>query len=360
MIDRLKRHAVQVLLRAGHTQKEAARFARVSLRTVQRIASEPPAVDSERLAVGERPAVGRPSKVEEFRRLIMDSLAEEPGMASAEILRRVRSEGYTGGKTALYALVASLREERQIFAGALTEHDCGRCLLEFLGGLKKRIHFVVTRLVFSGWVLVSIVSDLKPETLIRTMLAHFKAVGGIPLVAVFRHPQAAQWVEEETFFKWAFAFADVTFRLGVGADFGPALLASCGRLRGQRLSGWVRKSLSHLGPFHDEVDLVNRLNAWVEDVNHQKGARAAPAPAALLDEDCRLLRPLPVEVENLALRIPVCVRSNATVVFEDNLYMMPTETANMCARLHLYEDRVCVVVGGSEVWHPRRPARNPH
>jgi hypothetical protein len=34
---------------------------------------------------------------------------ETPDLASLEILRRVRESGYQGGKTALYALVASLR-----------------------------------------------------------------------------------------------------------------------------------------------------------------------------------------------------------------------------------------------------------
>ena len=40
-ISLLKRHEVQVLLRAGHRQKEVAAVAGLSTRTVQRIASEP-------------------------------------------------------------------------------------------------------------------------------------------------------------------------------------------------------------------------------------------------------------------------------------------------------------------------------
>jgi hypothetical protein len=42
---------------------------------------------------------------------------ETPDLASLEILRRVRESGYAGGKTARYALVASLRRV-PVFASA--------------------------------------------------------------------------------------------------------------------------------------------------------------------------------------------------------------------------------------------------
>jgi hypothetical protein len=40
---------------------------------------------------------------------VVEIVQETPDLASLEILRRVRESGYQGGKTALYALVASLR-----------------------------------------------------------------------------------------------------------------------------------------------------------------------------------------------------------------------------------------------------------
>ena len=41
MIPQLKRHEIQILLKAGHTQEDAARIAAVSLSTVQRVSGEP-------------------------------------------------------------------------------------------------------------------------------------------------------------------------------------------------------------------------------------------------------------------------------------------------------------------------------
>jgi DNA invertase Pin-like site-specific DNA recombinase len=43
MINQLKRHEIQVLFRAGHTQKDIAGLAKVSVHTVRRIVEEPTA-----------------------------------------------------------------------------------------------------------------------------------------------------------------------------------------------------------------------------------------------------------------------------------------------------------------------------
>jgi hypothetical protein len=68
MLTMLKRHEIQVLLRAGHTQEETARLAGVSVRSVRRIADEPPvAVADDVVARAER-HIGRPSKAEGFRK----------------------------------------------------------------------------------------------------------------------------------------------------------------------------------------------------------------------------------------------------------------------------------------------------
>jgi len=50
--------------------------------------------------------------VEDFRIRVVEILQEKPALASLEILRRVREAGYQGGRTALYALVASLRSKQ--------------------------------------------------------------------------------------------------------------------------------------------------------------------------------------------------------------------------------------------------------
>ena len=101
----LKRHEVEILLKAGHAKAEVARLAGVSLCSVKRIAEEGPVVHVDDRAERGKRQIGRPSTVVGFRKQIVEILREQPDLASLEILRRVREVGYPGGKSALYSLV---------------------------------------------------------------------------------------------------------------------------------------------------------------------------------------------------------------------------------------------------------------
>ena len=67
MLTLLKRHQVQTLQAAGHNQIKVARLARVSVRSVRRIAAEPAVqhVDDHQESI--QRGIGRPSKVAPFR-----------------------------------------------------------------------------------------------------------------------------------------------------------------------------------------------------------------------------------------------------------------------------------------------------
>jgi hypothetical protein len=97
----LKRHEVEILLKAGHPKAEVAGLAGVSLCSVKRIAEEVPVVHVDDAVEREKRRIGRPSIVEDFRKSVVKILEEKPDLPSLEILRRVREAGYQGGKTAL-------------------------------------------------------------------------------------------------------------------------------------------------------------------------------------------------------------------------------------------------------------------
>ena len=86
----LKRHEVEILLKAGHAKAEVARLARVSVRSVKRIAGEPSVVQVDDGAEREKRRIGRPSTVENFRKLVSGILEEKPELPSLEILRRAQ------------------------------------------------------------------------------------------------------------------------------------------------------------------------------------------------------------------------------------------------------------------------------
>jgi hypothetical protein len=101
---------VKILLQV-HKPAVVARLTAVSLSSVKRIAREKDVLHLDDAAERKRRRIGRPSKVRVFRGSVSEILEREPDIRSIDVLRRLRSRGYSGGKTALYALVASVRME---------------------------------------------------------------------------------------------------------------------------------------------------------------------------------------------------------------------------------------------------------
>src|SRR6476469_5936340 len=109
MIEMLKRHEMQVLRRAGHTWAQVAALVGVSVGTARRVAAEDRVTTVDNAAERARRQIGRPSKAEAYREVLVQALTEQPAVKSIELLYRARLAGYTGGKTAIYALAQSLR-----------------------------------------------------------------------------------------------------------------------------------------------------------------------------------------------------------------------------------------------------------
>jgi len=361
MLDMMKRHEIQVLRRAGHSQLEVARLAGTSERTVRRVEDEP-AVISVEPGEAERRGIGRPSKAEVFRPFVMNALAAEPDVLSLEVLRRARLEGYQGGKSALYALIAAVRPKptRPVvrfegLPGEFSQHDFGHVDVRFMGGSTKRIHFFASRLKYSRWVEVTIVENERVETLLRTLVEHFAAFGGIPLLAVFDRPKtvALHWAKDGTITEWNPTFAAVALDLGMGVEV-------CWPRRGnqkgsvENLVGWVKGSFFKQRRFLDEADLLAQLATWGVEVNTKLASRATGVtPATRMVEDRARLRPLKVAPANLALRIPVFVGPTGYVLHQTHQYSMPPDAIGIAGTLFLYRDRVRIVAARFSAQHPR-------
>jgi hypothetical protein len=366
MLSMLKRHEVQVLLSANHTQAEVARLAGVSERSVRRIASEAPVNHIDDAAARRDTAVGRPNQVESFRQLLVETLHREPRLKTVELLHRARQAGYGGGKSALYELVAQIRpryvalEMRfEGLPGEFTQHDFGEVEVSFTDGSSQRIHFFASRLKFSRWAEVSIVPDQKAETLVRAVVDHFAAMGGIPLLAVFDRPRtiANKWRKDGTVTEWNPTFAAAMFELGLGVELcWPYSPEQKGAV--ENLVGWVKGSFFKQRRFHDHADLRQQLREWLDETNNDRPSRATNVPpAARIEQDRARLRPLRVAPDQLALRFPVTVGPTADVVHDSSSYSMPPDAAGLAGTLFLYRERVRIVAGRFEAEH-RRTGRN--
>jgi hypothetical protein len=105
------RQRVKSLLDEHHRITTVAQLADVSISSVKRIAKEPDIRHFEDAAERKRRRIGRPSTVQSFRKIVADILRREPRTKTVDVLHQIRLRGYSGGKTALYSIVASMRLE---------------------------------------------------------------------------------------------------------------------------------------------------------------------------------------------------------------------------------------------------------
>jgi transposase len=362
MIDLLKRHEIQVLRRAGHSLPDVAKLAGVSVSSVQRVEAEPGISHVDNIAERARREVGRPSKAEPFRALVVEQLAKEPELLSLEILRRARLAGYAGGKTALYDLVHTIRPRParlvtrfEGLPGEFSQHDFGQVDVRYLDGSKERVHFFASRLKYSRWTEVSLVEDETVESLVRALVDHFEAMGGIPLLAVFDRPKtiALSWGRDGVVTEWNSTFAGVALDLGLGIELcWPKSPEQKGSV--ENLVGWVKGSFFKQRRFLDREDLLSQLREWLVEVNTARPSRATRViPAERMAEDRRRLRALKVSPAELALRIPISVGPTGEVVHDTHGYSMPPDSMGIPGTLYLYRDRVRIVAGRFEAIHTR-------
>ena len=363
MIDMLKRHEIQVLRRAGHTWAEVAALTGVSVGTVRRVAAEAAVETVDNAAERARRQIGRPSKAEAYRPVLVEALTEDARLRSVELLHRARQAGYTGGKSALYALAQTLRTHVATplvrfegLAGEFSQHDFGEVLVRYQDARERTVHFFASRLKYSRWVEVTVVPDERVETLVRTLVEHLAAFGGVPLVAVFDRPKtvALQWGRDGVVTEWNPTFAGVALDLGLGVEvcwpYRPQEKGSV-----ENLVGWVKGSFFKQRRFVDDADLRQQLRAWLTEANTARPSRATGVPpsARIADERARL-RPLKIAPADLALRLPVSVSPVGVVIHDGHPYSMPPDAIGLPGTLYLYRDRVRIVAGRFSAEHVRQ------
>lgn len=368
MIPLLLRHEIQVLLRAGHAQADVASRVGVAVRTVRRVLAENAVTEVDDDAERRVRGVGRPAKAAPFAAQVLAWLAEAADLPTQELLRRAKESGYTGNKTAFYAMVAGVRPARTVpvvrfegLPGEFSQHDFGHVDVSFVDGRKQRVHFFASRLKYSRFALVTLVDNERVETIVRCLARDFAAFGGLPLMAVFDRPKTIVLKSGKGRDVDAYnaTFAQAIIDIGVGVEM---CAPRSGNQKGavERLVGWVKGSFFKHRKFQDEADLAAQLAAWHVEVNTLTPSRATGViPETRRQEELVRLRPIKVFPEKLALRLPIFVGPTAEVNFEGVSYSMHPDATHVAGTLFLYEDRLRIVAGRFEAEHRRRKKGEP-
>jgi transposase len=365
MISMLDRVRIWTLRQAGQTLDEIAAAVGVGKSSVQRILKEEPITTPESAPTPRSRRIGRPSRVEGLRGDVERILASEPSLPTVEVLSRLGSLGYTGGKSAVYELVRAIRPRKEQgpevrfegVPGEFSQHDFGSVNVTYADGSPEKIHFFASRLKYSRWTHVVAVPDEKVESLIRALLASFESFGGVPLRAVFDNPKTIVIGRTQGVIEWNPTFAHVPVDWGFGVELcSPRRANQKGSV--ENLVGWVKGSFFKVRRFHDRGDLDQQLIAWLEEVNLRRPSRATnEIPADRMKAERERLSPLAMPAADYPLRIAVTVRTTGFVEHERIRYSMPPATIGIPCTLYLYPDRVRILArDGSDVEHPRYPA----
>lgn len=360
----MKRHEVQVLRKAGLTRDEIAKRSGVSRRCVTDILNEPLVEELVLKTVAGDGRVGRPSTALPFTPNIQELFKAEPDLPTVEVLRRMRLQGYTGGKTALYEIVAELRPRPtpppvvrfEGVPGEFSQHDFGKLRVKFTGtGREEMVIFFASRMKWSRWSHVQVVKSEAVESLVRALLMSLADFQGVPLVCVFDNPKTIVLKHEGSVIEWNSTFAQVAIDMRFAAEL-------CTPARGnekgavENLVKWVKNSFFKVRRFHDRADLDRQLVEWLKEINERRPSRATgEIPAKRLAEEKKRLRPLPIAPSDYALRIPIMVGPTGHVVYQNVRYSMPAKAIGFSGTLFLYPERVTIMAGPYSADHPRHP-----
>src|SRR4051812_16467303 len=94
MLPLLKRHEIQVLLRAGHSQTDVAERTGASIDTIRRVKLEADVTKADDAVERRERKIGRPSKATPFAARVLAWLTEDPDLPTQELLRRAMEAGY--------------------------------------------------------------------------------------------------------------------------------------------------------------------------------------------------------------------------------------------------------------------------
>jgi transposase len=367
MIRMIDRHAAQALVKSGLSTKDIAKQMGISVRSVQRIAKEPPVEEPDDKQTRSARRVGRPPLPERVSKRLRELAAEDPQAPPLEVLRQLREEGVTLGESTFYRvfriekekLPSALMVRFEGVPGEFAQFDFGVADVRLLDGRAKRIHFAAYRLKHSRWVGVVIVPDERVESLVRALLACFEASGGVPLRVVFDNPKTVVLGRDENGRpRWNPTLAQVAIDYGFTIELcTPRSPEQKGSV--ENLVGWVKKSFFRARRFADlEHDLPRQLLEWLTQSNEERPSRATGViPAERLAAERQRMKPLAVAPAEYALRFPVQVGPTAMVEFQGIRYAMPAGACGIPATLHLYPDRVRITTTGArfETTHPRFP-----
>ena len=297
-----------------------------------------------------RPRQGgaRARKLDAFGERIRAWLERHPYTA-AQIVQKLRQEGYAGGVTIVKDFVRRVRPPRRpaflslSFApGECAQVDWGQYGTIWVGSTRRRLSFFVMSLGFSRMMYLAFTVTERMEQWLASHVRAFEFLGGVPRrvmidnlkSAVLDHPVGGPARFHPRYLELAahFGFEPVACPLRQAHHKG----------RVERSVGYIKHNLLDGLEIAGLPSLEAEGRRWLDEVANvrvHRDTRRAPAELFAAEEK-PALRPLPLAAFDTSVTLPVRANRQFRVEFDGNRYSVPSEHAGQVLTLKACADRL--------------------
>ena len=296
-----------------------------------------------------RAHVQRPSKLDPFKPSIVRMLETHP-YSAAQILQRIREEGFDGRYSIVKDYVRKVRPKRQpaflklAFApGECAQVDWGSWGAVNVGSTSRKLSFFVMVLCYSRMMYLEFTVSQTMEHFLACHQNAFDYFGSVPRKIMVDNLKSAV-IERVTGEPPVLNPTYLDFANTYGFTIAPCnVRAGNEKGRVENGVGYAKKNfLSGLDiPHFEAVNPAARI--WLNEIaNVRIHGETRKKPIELFQEEKPHLLPLPPHSFDIAAVHQVRASSQFRVAFDSNRYSVPAQYAGARLTLKAYPERLCI------------------
>jgi len=275
----------------------------------------------------ERQQVARASKLDPYRDMIREMLAQQPDVSAAVIRQRIGAKGFCGGESIVKDYLRSIRPRpRRAFIRFETEPgqqcqiDWGHFGTLTYGTSERKLYCLAMVLGYSRKLYLEFTHSQNQQVLHRCLLNGFRFFGGTPRELVTDNMLTAVIEREGALIRYNEAFLDFLRPLCIRPRAcNPRQPQEKGKVE-KGVVHYVRHNFWPLRTFRDMDDLQAQADQWRDEVaNVRLHATTGERP---LDR-AEPLAPLPESLPDCRESSAARVHADFCVHFDGNTYSVP-------------------------------------
>lgn len=291
----------------------------------------------------------RPSKLDPFKHDVVRMLETHP-YSAAQILQRIRENGFDGGYTIVKSYVRKVRPPKSkafltlSFApGECAQVDWGSYGTVSVGSTQRRLSFFVMVLCYSRMMYVEFTVSQCMEHFLGCHQNAFEFFGSVPQKimvdnlksAVLKHILGQAPVFNPKYLDFAnhYGFSITPCNIGKGNEKG----------RVENAVGYVKKNFLAGLDMPDFSALAPAARNWLDTIaNVRTHGQTRQRPIDLFEKEHPFLAPIPQHLFDVATVSQLRASSQFRITLDTNRYSVPAEYAGSPLTLKAYPDRLCV------------------